>query len=69
MKKSVLLIACALLLVSQAYGLGLASDYFPDDTIPLAPGAFFEYRINIQNGGVRRLMLKFCWAILTILLT
>ncbi|MBI4142066.1 hypothetical protein HY484_04025 [Candidatus Woesearchaeota archaeon] len=52
MKKSVLfLLVVSLFFVPVVYGLGIASDYFPNDVVPLAPGAFFEYRVNIQNGG------------------
>ena len=47
-KNCVFLVMCILLL-PVVFAFGISSDYLKDDTLLLAPGAIYEYRINIQN--------------------
>lgn len=49
MKKWWFLFVILIFLAPVALGFGLASDYLKDHILLLAPGANYEYRINIQN--------------------
>lgn len=49
MKKWWLLFVALILALPVVFGFGLASDYLNNNTLLLAPGAQYEYRINIQN--------------------
>lgn len=47
--KKYLLFAMLIIFAPVVLGFGLSSDYLQDNTLSLAPGANYEYRINIQN--------------------
>ncbi len=50
MKKWWLLLIIGALFLPAVFGFGLASDFLANDILELAPGAEYDYYINLQNG-------------------
>lgn len=50
MQKMVVFMIGCMLFAPFVFGFGLASDFLKNDILELAPGAEYEYHINIQNG-------------------
>jgi|GEM_PF-4557171 len=54
----VLLSVLVLLAVSQAHALGLGYDYLEDNTLPLAPGATYYFKLVLQNEQTEELTVN-----------